>query len=127
MEKLSYQILKEKKYKGYLLPEAPERVLQFGEGNFMRAFTDYFIDILNEKTGFHGKAVLVQPRPKRPGHSLADDLNAQEGLYTLYLRGFEMAIGSAISGSFPVSAAVSMPMQTMRQLWLVRKIRTFAT
>lgn len=89
MEKLSYQILKEKKYKGYLLPEAPERVLQFGEGNFMRAFTDYFIDVLNEKTGFHGKAVLVQPRQKRPGHSLADDLNAQEGLYTLYLRGFE--------------------------------------
>lgn len=89
MEKLSYQILKEQNYNGYLLREAPERVLQFGEGNFMRAFTDHFIDVLNEKTGFNGKAVLVQPRPKRPGHSLADDLNAQEGLYTLYLRGFE--------------------------------------
>ena len=89
MEKLSYQILKEQNYKGYLLREAPERVLQFGEGNFMRAFTDHFIDMLNEKTGFNGKAVLVQPRPKRPGHSLADDLNTQEGLYTLYLRGFE--------------------------------------
>ena len=61
MEKLSYQILKEQNYKGYLLREAPERVLQFGEGNFMRAFTDHFIDMLNEKTGFNGKAVLVQP------------------------------------------------------------------
>ena len=89
MKKLSYQILKEMNHSGYLLPEAPERVLQFGEGNFMRAFTDHFIDVLNEKAGFNGKVVLVQPRPKRPGHSLADDLNAQQGLYTLYLRGFE--------------------------------------
>ena len=89
MKKLSYQILKEMNHSGYLLPEAPERVLQFGEGNFMRAFTDHFIDVLNEKAGFNGKVVLVQPRPKRPGHSLADGLNAQQGLYTLYLRGFE--------------------------------------
>lgn len=48
MKKLSYQILKEMNHSGYLLPEAPERVLQFGEGNFMRAFTDHFIDVLNE-------------------------------------------------------------------------------
>ena len=89
MKKLSYQILKEMNHSGYLLPEAPERVLQFGEGNIMRAFTDHFIDVLNEKAGFNGKVVLVQPRPKRPGHSLADGLNAQQGLYTLYLRGFE--------------------------------------
>lgn len=89
MKKLSYQTLKEEKYQGYLLSEAPERVLQFGEGNFMRAFVDYFIDMLNEKTDFHGKAVVVQPRSRRSGHSIADDLNAQEGLYTLYLRGFE--------------------------------------
>ena len=85
MEKLSYQILKEQNYKGYLLREAPERVLQFGEGNFMRAFTDHFIDMLNEKTGFNGKAVLVQPRPKRPGHSLADDLNTQEAVSYTHL------------------------------------------
>ena len=85
MKKLSYQTLREQNYDGYLLPEAPERVLQFGEGNFLRAFVDYFIDILNEKTGFQSKVVLCQPIA--PG--LADLINEQEGLYTLYLRGFQ--------------------------------------
>lgn len=85
MKKLSYQTLREQNYDGYLLPEAPERVLQFGEGNFLRAFVDYFIDILNEKTRFQSKVVLCQPIA--PG--LADLINEQEGLYTLYLRGFQ--------------------------------------
>lgn len=52
MKKLSYATLKEQNYDGYLLEDAPERVLQFGEGNFLRAFVDYFIDVLNEKAGF---------------------------------------------------------------------------
>ncbi len=47
MKKLSYATLKEQGYDGYLLESAPERVLQFGEGNFLRAFVDYFIDDLN--------------------------------------------------------------------------------
>lgn len=106
MKKLSYQILKEMNHSGYLLPEAPERVLQFGEGNFMRAFTDHFIDVLNEKAGFNGKVVLVQPRPKRPGHSLADDLNAQQGLYTCICAALRTEKRSVTSVSSPVSAAV---------------------
>ena len=85
MEKLCYETLKKLGYDGYLLKEAPERVLQFGEGNFLRAFVDYFIDVLNEKTGFNSKVVLCQPIA--PG--LADMINEQEGLYTLFLRGFE--------------------------------------
>ena len=48
MKKLSYETLKEQNQSGYLLEDAPERVLQFGEGNFLRAFVDYFIDIMNE-------------------------------------------------------------------------------
>ena len=44
MKKLSYQTLKELNYDGYLLESALERVLQFGEGNFLRAFVDYFIE-----------------------------------------------------------------------------------
>ena len=39
----------------------PVKVLQFGEGNFLRAFVDYFIDIANEKTDFDGSVVLVKP------------------------------------------------------------------
>lgn len=89
MKRLSYDVLKEQNYDGYLLENAPEKVLQFGEGNFLRAFADYFIDILNEKTGFNGKVAVVQPRPKHSPVSMADLLNEQEGLYTLYLRGFE--------------------------------------
>ena len=85
MKKLSYATLKEQGYNGYLLESAPERVLQFGEGNFLRAFVDYFIDIANEKCGFDTKVVLCQPIA--PG--LAKMINEQEGLYTLYLRGFE--------------------------------------
>ncbi len=85
MEKLCYETLEKQGYDGFLLKEAPERVMQFGEGNFLRAFVDYFIDVLNEKTGFHSKVVLCQPIA--PG--LADMINEQEGLYTLFLRGFE--------------------------------------
>ena len=85
MEKLCYETLEKQGYDGYLLKDAPERVLQFGEGNFLRAFVDYFIDMMNEKAGFHSKVVLCQPIA--PG--LADMINEQEGLYTLFLRGFE--------------------------------------
>lgn len=85
MEKLNYNVLNRSGYKGYLLKDAPEKVLQFGEGNFLRAFVDYFFDCANERVGWNGKCVLAQPIA--PG--LADLINAQEGLYTLYLRGQE--------------------------------------
>ena len=49
MNKLCYKTLEEQNYDGYLLKDAPERVLQFGEGNFLRAFVDYFIDMMNER------------------------------------------------------------------------------
>lgn len=83
MEKLNYATLKQSGYTGYILEKAPEKVLQFGEGNFLRAFVDYWFDLANEKAGWNGKCVLVQPIA--PG--LAKMINEQEGLYTLYLRG----------------------------------------
>src|SRR5699024_8593513 len=89
MKKLCYETLKELGYDGYLQKEAPERVLQFGEGNFFRAFVVYFIDMMNERAGFNSKVVLVQPIANHTGFILADVINEQEGLYTLYLRGFE--------------------------------------
>ena len=49
MNKLSYKTLDEIGYDGYLLKDAPEKVLQFGEGNFLRAFVNHFIDEMNEK------------------------------------------------------------------------------
>ncbi|MBE7003359.1 MAG: tagaturonate reductase [Ruminococcaceae bacterium] len=87
MERLTYDTLARQGYAGYLLKDAPERVLQFGEGNFLRAFVEDFIDRMNETAGFDAKVVLVQPRG---GHPESTDLYArQEGLYTLTLRGRE--------------------------------------
>ncbi len=85
MEKLSYKTLESIGYNGYLLKDAPEKVMQFGEGNFLRAFVNYWFDIANEKAGWNGKCVLVQPIAT----GLTSLINAQDGLYTLYLRGNE--------------------------------------
>ncbi len=85
MKTLSYNTLKEQNFDGYLLENAPERMLQFGEGNFLRAFVDYFVDEMNEKAGFNTKVVLCQPIER----GLCDMINEQDGLYTLYLRGYE--------------------------------------
>ena len=87
MKTLSYKTLEELNYDGYLLKEAPERVLQFGEGNFLRAFVDYFIDVMNERAGFNSKIVLVQPI--EGGDRIRQFINKQEGLYTLLLWGNE--------------------------------------
>lgn len=61
----------------------PIKVVQFGEGNFLRAFVDYVIDMLNEKADFNAGVVLVQPL----NGGLIPTINAQEGLYTLFMRG----------------------------------------
>ncbi len=85
MAKLNYDVLAKSGYDGYVLKDAPVKVLQFGEGNFLRAFVDYFFDMSNEKAGWNGKVALVQPIAQ----GLTDLINDQEGLYTLYLRGSE--------------------------------------
>ena len=84
-EKLNYEVLKKSGYDGYILEDAPVKVLQFGEGNFLRAFVDYWFDMSNEKVGWNGKVSIIQPI----GQGLSKLINAQEGLYTLYLRGSE--------------------------------------
>jgi tagaturonate reductase len=61
----------------------PEKILQFGEGNFLRAFVDWMIDIVNEKTDFNGNVIVVQPRKR----NMLEALQAQQGLYTTVLRG----------------------------------------
>ena len=85
MNRLNYRTLKEIDSQDYILPSAPERVIQFGEGNFLRAFVDYFFDIANESGGFNGKIVVVTPNSGRN----IPRFEAQDCLYTLYLRGVE--------------------------------------
>jgi|LSQX01.3.fsa_nt_gb tagaturonate reductase len=63
----------------------PEKVLQFGEGNFLRGFVDWKFHLLNKKGLFNGKVVVVQPIE----HGFVDKLNEQDGLYTLFLRGIQ--------------------------------------
>ena len=87
MEQLNYQVLKASGYQGYILEDAPEKVLQFGEGNFLRAFTNYWFDVANEKADWNGKCVLVKPRGSHGRRTQVEILNKQQGLYTLYLRG----------------------------------------
>lgn len=62
-----------------------ETIIQFGEGNFLRGFVDYFIHKLNEKELYSGKAVIVQPI----ANGLYDKINEQKGVYNLFLRGIE--------------------------------------
>lgn len=61
----------------------PEKVLQFGEGGFLRGFVDWMINRLNAAGEFNGSVVVVQPIP----HGMADKVNQQNGLYTHILRG----------------------------------------
>ena len=62
-----------------------EKVIQFGEGNFLRAFIDWIIWKTNQKTSFNASVVVVQPIEK----GLVDKLNQQEGLYHLNLQGLQ--------------------------------------
>lgn len=85
MEQLRYGSLKTIGYNGYILEQGAEKVLQFGEGNFLRAFVDYWLDIANEKTKWNGKCLLVQPT----AGGISKRINQQDGLYTVCLRGLE--------------------------------------
>src|SRR5690554_2232272 len=67
--------------------DRPIKVLQFGTGNFLRGFVDWVIDILNEKTDFHGDVQIVQPHGRLP----AAELQAQEGLFHVITRGLQNA------------------------------------
>ena len=65
--------------------ERPIKVLQFGEGGFLRAFVDYMIDIANEKGEFDGNIVIVKPIE----FGNLDFFHQQDCQYTLELRGKE--------------------------------------
>ena len=61
----------------------PERVIQFGEGNFLRAFVDWILWNMNQKTNFNGSVVVVQPIER----GMVDWLNGQDCLYHVNLQG----------------------------------------
>ena len=69
----------------YKKPQRKEKVIQFGEGGFLRAFADWMIDIANEKGYFDGSAVIVQPIEQ----GMCEMLEKQDCIYTHIIRGIE--------------------------------------
>ena len=63
----------------------PERIIQFGEGNFLRAFVDWIIWNMNAKADFNSSVVVVQPIEK----GMVDMLNKQDNLYHVNLQGLD--------------------------------------
>ena len=65
------------------LPKYPERVIQFGEGNFLRCFFDWQLDILNREHNLNAGVAVVRPID----YDAVPLLNIQDGLYTSIIRG----------------------------------------
>lgn len=61
----------------------PDKIIQFGEGNFLRAFVDWQLDLLNEHTDLNAGVVVVRPL----NSDVPPSLNTQDGLYTTIIRG----------------------------------------
>ena len=63
----------------------PLKVIQFGEGNFLRAFVNYIIEKLNAEAGYNAGVVVVQPIAQ----GMVEMLNDQDGLYHLFMKGLK--------------------------------------
>lgn len=70
----------------------PDRIIQFGEGNFLRAFIDWQVDLLNEHTDLNAGVVIVRPIDS----AFPPSLSTQDGLYTTVIRGLNEQ-GEAVS------------------------------
>jgi tagaturonate reductase len=68
----------------YSRSEKPIKIIQFGQGNFLRGFVDYAVDIANEKGVFHGDVAVVKPR-----RGNLEEFHCQDNLYTVSLRGIK--------------------------------------
>ena len=66
-----------------LKKDLPIKIVQFGEGNFLRAFVDYAFQRLNMECDFNAGIAIVQPIDR----GLVKMLNDQDGLFTLFMKG----------------------------------------
>ena len=69
----------------YNKPVRPIKIMQFGEGNFLRAFIDWIIQNLNDDGAICSDVAVVQPMP----FGRVKELKEQDGLYTLRLEGID--------------------------------------
>ena len=65
--------------------QRPTKIIQFGEGNFLRAFIDWFIQTIDDETDFNGGVAVIQPLAT----GRVKELEKQDGLYNLLLEGIE--------------------------------------
>lgn len=65
------------------LPKYPEKIIQFGEGNFLRSFVDWQLDIINKNIDLNAGIAVVRPID----YDTVPLLNIQDGLYTSIIRG----------------------------------------
>ncbi|WP_101846248.1 tagaturonate reductase [Halobacillus sp. Marseille-P3879] len=72
--------------KSQLEKELPEKVIQFGEGNFLRAYINWMLQQMNKQQLFNGRSVAIQPTPHG---KVVPKLNKQDGLFTTILQGIE--------------------------------------
>ena len=77
MKKLNRAAVESKSYSN--------KIIQFGEGNFLRAFVNWMVHTMNQQAGFDAGVVVIQPIK----HGLVDMLNEQDGLYTVNLNGIK--------------------------------------
>ena len=66
----------------------PECIIQFGEGNFLRAFVDWIVWNMNVKADFNASVVVVQPIAQ----GMVDMLNKQDCLYHVNLQGLDQGV-----------------------------------
>lgn len=78
-------MLKELNAKNYEKKQRPIKIMQFGEGNFLRAFVEWILQDLNDKGALNSDVAVVQPMPI----GRVANLRAQDGLYTVCLEGID--------------------------------------
>jgi len=69
-------------------PTRCEKVIQFGEGGFLRGFVDWIIQVTNENTDFNAGVVVVQPIEM----GMCDKLEEQNCVYTHIMRGMKNGV-----------------------------------
>ena len=86
-------------------PERPEKIIQFGEGGFLRGFVDWMIQILDEETDFNGSVAVVQPIAQ----GMCDMLQKQNCVYTHIIRGYDNGTPLSVSKKIDVISRTVNP------------------
>ncbi|MBT1178492.1 tagaturonate reductase [Bifidobacterium vespertilionis] len=85
MEKLNVNVAIERGLTTADAANRPIKLIQFGEGNFLRAFVDWIVQQLNDNGLFNGNVAIVQPLPQ----GRVAELDKQDELYTVILEGLK--------------------------------------